>query len=1494
MRRLAQPSTSFPAVSSAGRTLRRALGVSLISLGVAAPAWATINVNKTFTPDAVKSNQPSKVTFYFVNNSLSAATSLAFTDPLPTGMVVAPTPNIVTGGPNGCGGTLTAVAGATSVSYTGGTIPAAAGTDPGECRISFDVVVANPSVLINSVPVGEVTSTQGSNLQAAEATLNVTGLAPINGTKQFSPTFVHGYLPLYSTPIPAGSKSTVTITLNNPNDIPLTAVAFTDNLPSTPGVTAGGIVVSPIPNESTTCAGGTVTAVAGAKSVSLSGGTIPAFGSCNVKFDVVAESPTVNAQGNVRNTIPAGGVTTFEGPTNASFFADINRQTGAHVQKTFAAGTIANGATTILTLTVRNYTQSVVNNIAFTDTLPGTAPNGLYVANPARPTLVSSDCEFPSTGASGFAVTADPDTKTITVSGGSLAAAPNSANPTQCTIRVNVKGINPNQTTMPLTNSVLTGTWNATLGNFTYPTTSANITINPTSLITGAKSFALPSIYQGNSSVGTITLRNDSGVQLTSFGFTDNVTAKMGGAPGSVSIAAAPAPANDCGMVLDGTVLPSVLKFTGGTLAAGATCTITFTVNTTANIALGGRVNTIDANAVTGTTPTAEVVKNLLPIAGTLTIVAPSASKAFSPGTVMAGFDSTLTITVTRPNSAAQVWTDFTITDNLPAGHTVSPVAPTAGTCVGTLTAPVGGSSIAFTSTAVPPPAVNASCTIRVNVRTPTGSTGTALNRILPGQFVVNYAGGGSFSNTGNIDANISRTTTSVSLTKSFEPPVVDLLGVSRMFLRIVNTAGTAVNLTGVNLLDTLPAGLVVANPANAAFTGTGCSLGTLTATPGDNKVTLTNASVNAGRICSIEVDTQALAAGNLINQVAAGALTTTQLITNAEPVAATVTSTGLSNLTVTKTDGITSMRPDGTTTYTVVVSNGTGANVADVAGATFTDTPPAGMTFTSWSCVPSSGAVCTANGTGAISDTVTIPKGGSITYTINAQLAAVYLPSTVQNCASITPPGSVIDIDLTDNQACDTNNILRGLQLRKVWINGIVNDAISATTTGLLNNAAVASTSTGNNSTDGTQVLNLAGPVVTLPAETFGPGSQANYTTTLSCTGATPSSTTPPATFTLGNADVVCTYTNTRVARNITLRKQWINAIPGHQITVATEGLTPNASVTSTADAEGDNLDTGTTQSVVPGGTVTLPAETFNAGLQIGYVTTVACTGATPSSSTPGPNTTFTMPDADVVCTYTNSRRARAVLLRKQWFNGLVGDQITVATTGPSVNPLIASTSTGNNLGTGVSVLVDIGAVITLPAETFLVGQQANYTTTIGCTGVTASSNQPGATFTMPDADVVCTYTNARAVATLTLRKTWITALNGNTVTLSASGFANGAAAGFVSTAQSANETDTGATVNVSAGEVGTLTEGTIGGPAAQWLSSMSCTGNSIPLVGNSLTVSPTDTSIVCTFVNQRLPAAPPPPPHLVPTMSEYGMMLMAALLALMGGLTLRRRGGR
>jgi len=283
--------------------------------------------------------------------------------------------------------------------------------------------------------------------------------------------------------------------------------------------------------------------------------------------------------------------------------------------------------------------------------------------------------------------------------------------------------------------------------------------------------------------------------------------------------------------------------------------------------------------------------------------------------------------------------------------------------------------------------------------------------------------------------------------------------------------------------------------------------------------------------------------------------------------------------------------------------------------------------------------------------------------------------------------------------------------------------------------------------------------------------------------------------------------------------------------------------------------------------------------------------------SKSVGDQVTMPNPPTDLVCTYTNTRKQRSLTLKKAWVNGANGDAITATTTGLTNNASVTSTSTGNNTDTGSAVSNTPGGTVTLPAEQFTTGSQSNYTTTVACTGATPGSSTPGpnATFTMPDGDVVCTYTNTRKQATLLLKKTWITALVGNTATLSAAGFANGAGAGFQSTAQAANETDEGTTVTVFAGEAGTLSEGAIGGPTGgTWQSGLACTGNGIALAGNALTVSPNDTAIVCTFTNERFPPAPPPPKTpvvSVPVGTPEGLAMLAALLTLMGAWSARRR---
>src|SRR5205085_1508126 len=107
-------------------------------------------------------------------------------------------------------------------------------------------------------------------------------------------------------------------------------------------------------------------------------------------------------------------------------------------------------------------------------------------------------------------------------------------------------------------------------------------------------------------------------------------------------------------------------------------------------------------------------------------------------------------------------------------------------------------------------------------------------------------------------------------------------------------------------------------------------------------------------------------------------------------------------DLAITKTDGVTSVTAGQPTTYTIVVTNNgpspiTGAAVADTFPATLS-----GVTFTSTATGGATGN--TASGTGNLNDTVDLPVGATITYTVTGTLSAA-ATGTLSNTAAVTPP---------------------------------------------------------------------------------------------------------------------------------------------------------------------------------------------------------------------------------------------------------------------------------------------------------------------------------------------------------------------------------------------------------------------------------------------------------------------------------------------------------
>ena len=348
----------------------------------ASPAVATLTVipvvpaslSKSFSPASVSAGGVSTLTITLSNNnSTVAALTAALSDVLPAGMTV------YGGGTTTCGGAVTGSKGASTLTLTGGTIPAS-----GHCTVTAYVTALAAGSYVNTLVGGALQTSNGSNVAAAVATLTVTPIVVPSLRKSFSPASVT-----------AGGSSTLTLTLSNANSIAGTLSApLVDALPSGMTVSAPG---------STTC-GGTVTGSKGSTAVVLTGGTIPASGSCTVTVSVTAADA-----GSYVNSIAAGGLQTSNGSCASAAVATltVTPTVAPSLSKSFSPATITAGGTSTLTLTLSN-----TDNTAATITAPLSdhLPSGMTVYGSGATTC-------------GGTVTASTGSSRVILTGGTIPAA---------------------------------------------------------------------------------------------------------------------------------------------------------------------------------------------------------------------------------------------------------------------------------------------------------------------------------------------------------------------------------------------------------------------------------------------------------------------------------------------------------------------------------------------------------------------------------------------------------------------------------------------------------------------------------------------------------------------------------------------------------------------------------------------------------------------------------------------------------------------------------------------------------------------------------------------------------------------------------------------------------------------------------------------------------------------------------------------------------------
>ena len=230
----------------------------------------------------------------------------------------------------------------------------------------------------------------------------------------------------------------------------------------------------------------------------------------------------------------------------------------------------------------------------------------------------------------------------------------------------------------------------------------------------------------------------------------------------------------------------------------------------------------------------------------------PSFVKSLDPGTIGPG--STTILTYTISNATASPIGGLTFSETLPAGVTLATPAQATTDCTGIVSAAGGGDTVSLTDAFVGA----GSCFVSVNV---TASTPGSYN-LVSGDLTSDAGNSGSSSATLTVNADFP------GFSKSFSPSTVNFGGRSTLTFSLDNSAGTG-QAFFASFNDTLPANMVVADPANASHDCGGTV--TLTANPGSSSVNFLaqfggTPVLAAGETCTVQVDVLGNAVGRLEN----------------------------------------------------------------------------------------------------------------------------------------------------------------------------------------------------------------------------------------------------------------------------------------------------------------------------------------------------------------------------------------------------------------------------------------------------------------------------------------------------------------------------------------------------------------------------------------------------------------------------------------------------
>ena len=602
-----------------------------------------------------------------------------------------------------------------------------------------------------------------------------------------------------------GGISRLTYTIDNAaNLIDVGGLAFTDDF-------LDGLAVAVTPNAETTC-GGTFAPVASATALAFTGGLVAARQSCTISVDVVASrvGTLTGTSGDLTSDLP---VTT---PGVAATLT-VN-EVPLSVSMAFEPTAIRAGSVSRLTYELRNDMMLVATSVALSDRLPA----GVVLAP-----------ELNADNRCGGFLSAAAGGGDVSYSGGSLVAG------ATCTIAVDVTsaagGIYPN------------GTESVTSSLGTSIPAEAMLTVDAADAPGFARVFLPDTIDQGGETQIVFTVDNGAnaiakGANAIAKGA--NAIAMTGMAfdaslPSGVSVADTPGASNSCGGTFSPVAGATTLGFSGGTLAAGATCEIRVSVRAIAAGMLTGPEVALTSSMATATAAEARLTVGAA--------AAPGFVKAFSPATVDPGGVSRLTYRIDNAANLIDVG-GLAFTDDFPDGLAVADTPDATTTCGGTFAPAASATSLAFSDGSV---AAGETCTLSVAVQALRAGALTSTSGALTSDLPVVTPGATATPMVNEVPLSVSM---------SFEPLTIRAGGVSRLTYVLRN--GAAVRATSVALSDRLPADVVLAPELNV---DNRCG-GFLSATPGGRRVSYSRGSLVAGATCMIAVDVISAAVGRYPN----------------------------------------------------------------------------------------------------------------------------------------------------------------------------------------------------------------------------------------------------------------------------------------------------------------------------------------------------------------------------------------------------------------------------------------------------------------------------------------------------------------------------------------------------------------------------------------------------------------------------------------------------